>query len=135
LNQTHTIFAFHPAVAHLHGLEVTSPWKAPNPNYPSPHPDLLKAHYQTSIFASLTAAAEPLDDDDDEEEEEEEDLPEISSNHNEAVGIWAEDANRYPLVDWRLESLENEERDISSPGVEMKDVEVPPSGIRSCAVV
>jgi hypothetical protein len=134
LNQTHTIFAFHPAVAHLHGLEVTSPWKAPNPNYPSPHPDLLKAHYQTSIFASLTAAAEPLDDDDDDDEEEE-DLPENLSNHNEAVGIWAEDANRYPLADWRLESFENEERDISSPGVEGKDVEVPLLDIQRCAVV
>ena len=72
LYQTHKIFAFHPAVAHLHGLEVTSPWKEPNPMYPGPHHDLLEAHYQTSIFASLSAAAELLDDDDDEEEEEEE---------------------------------------------------------------
>ena len=45
LYQTHKIFAFHPAVAHLHGLEVTSPWKEQNLMYPSPHRDLLDAHY------------------------------------------------------------------------------------------
>jgi len=77
--QTHQIFAFHPAVAHLHGLEVTSPWKEPNPLYPAPHHDLLGAHYQTSIFASLSAAAEPLDNDDDDSDDEE--LPEIPSSH------------------------------------------------------
>ena len=63
LYQTHKIFAFHPAVAHLRGLEVTSPWKDQNLMYPSPQRDLLEAHYQTSIFASLSAAVEPLDDD------------------------------------------------------------------------
>jgi len=55
---------------------------------------------------------EPLDDDDDGDEEEE--LLEISSNHNEAVGIWVDDPNRYPPVEWRLD---NEEGDISSLGV------------------
>jgi len=94
LYQTHKIFAFHPAVTHLHGLEVTSPWKAPNPMYPGPHHDLREAHYQTSIFASLSAAAEPLDDDDDDDDDDDEELPEILSNHNEAVGIWADDPNR-----------------------------------------
>ena len=62
--QTHRIFAFHPAVAHLHGLEVTSLWKEPRPMYP-----VLRAHYQSPIFASLSAAAEPLDDDDDEDDD------------------------------------------------------------------
>ena len=71
LYQTHKIFAFYPAVTHFHGLEITSPWTEPNPMYPGPHHDLLRAHYQTSIFASLSAAVEPLDDDDDEE------LPEL----------------------------------------------------------
>jgi hypothetical protein len=99
LYQTHKIFPFHPAVAHLDGLEVTSPWKEPNRMYPSPHTELLKAHFQTSIFASLSAAAEPLDDDDDDDEPE---LPEILSNHNEAVRIWADDPNRYPPAEWSL---------------------------------
>jgi hypothetical protein len=81
LYQTHKIFTFHPAVAHLHSLEVTSPWKEQNPMYPSPHHDLLEAHYQTSIFASLSAAVEPLDDDDSDDDDEE--LSEISFNHNE----------------------------------------------------
>ena len=84
--QTHKIFAFHPAVAHLHGLEVTSPWKEPRPMYPVPHHDLLRAHYQTSIFASLSAVAEPLDDDDDDDDDEPELLPEIPSNHNKRSG-------------------------------------------------
>jgi len=65
LYQTHKIFAFHPVVTHLHGLEVTSPWKEPNIMYPHPHHDLLKAHYQASIFTSLSAATEPLHDEDD----------------------------------------------------------------------
>jgi hypothetical protein len=120
LYQTHKIFSFHPAVAHLHGLPVTSPWKAPNPLYPSPHIELLKAHFQTSIFASLSAAAEPLDEDGDDELE----LPEIPSNHNnEAVRIWVDDPNRYPPAEWRLD---NEERDKST---------APPSDFRSLAVV
>ena len=80
------IFAFHPAVTHLQGLEVTSPWKETNPMYPAPHHELLRAHYQTSIFASLSAAAKPLDDDDDDNDHNK-DLPDIPSDHNEAVGI------------------------------------------------
>jgi len=99
LYQTHQIFAFHPAVAHLHGLKVTSPWKEPNPLYPAPHHDLLRAHYQTSIFASLSAAAEPLDDDDDDDDndDDDEELPEIpSTGHYEAIKIWANDPNQYP---------------------------------------
>ena len=39
--------------------------------YPSPHHDLLEAHYQTSIFASLSAAVKLLDDDDDDTDHEE----------------------------------------------------------------
>jgi hypothetical protein len=132
LYQTHKIFPFHPAVAHLHGLQVTSPWKAPNPLYPSPHNELLKAHFQTSIFASLSAAAEPLDEDDDDDDEPE--LPEIPSNHdNEAVRVWVDDPNRYPPAEWRLD---NEERDKSTAGVSnRKDVEIPPSDFRNLAVV
>jgi len=123
LYQTHKIFAFHPAVTHLHGLEVTSPWKESDPMYPGPHHDLLEAHYETSIFASLSAAAEPLDDDDGDDGEEEEELAEISSDRNEAVGIWAGDPDQYPPVEWRLD---NEERDNSSSGVpKCEDVEVP----------
>jgi len=100
--------------------------------YPSPHQELLRAHFQTSIFASLSAAAEPLDDDDDDDEEEDDELPEISSDHNEAVGIWASDSNRYLPVEL---GLVNEERDNSSSWVlKFKDVEVPPLGSRSCAV-
>jgi hypothetical protein len=93
--------------------------------YPGPHHDLLKAHYQTSIFASLVAGVEPLDDDDEEEEEKE--LPEIPSQ---PVQIWADDTNRYPLGDRKLD---NEEQDNSSPGV-LKDVEVQPPS-QSCAAV
>jgi len=104
LYQTHKIFAFHPAVAHLHGLEVTSPWKELNPMYPAPHHDLLKDHYQTSISASISAAVEPLDDDDGDDDKEEEELLEFSSDHNEAVGIWAGNPNQYPPVEWRLDN-------------------------------
>jgi hypothetical protein len=82
--QTHKIFVFHPAVAGLHNLEVTSPWKAPNPMYPPPHDDLLKAHFQTSILASLSATAEPLADDDDDYDES---IPaEVSHVPNDALG-------------------------------------------------
>jgi hypothetical protein len=53
--------------------------------------------------------------------------------NNEVVRIWADDPNRYPPTEWRLD---NEERDNSSPGVpKCKDVEVPASDFRSCAVV
>ncbi|KAF5375896.1 hypothetical protein D9615_008226 [Tricholomella constricta] len=76
--ETHEIFAFHPAVAHLHGLQVTSPWQATNSLYPNPHQELLKAHFQTSIFTSLSAAAKPLESDNYDELE----LPEIPSNHD-----------------------------------------------------
>ena len=92
--------------------------------YPCPHQELLRAHFQTSVFASLSAAAEPLELDDDDEG-----LPEISSDHNEAVGIWASDSSQYPPVEWRPDI---EERDNSSP---CRDVEVPQSGSRNCAVV
>ena len=100
--------------------------------YPSPHNELLKAHYQASIFASLSAAAEPLDvvvDDDDDEPE----LPELPSNYdNEAVRIWADDPNQYPPAEWRLD---NEKRDKSSPGVSnRRDVESRPLDFRSFAV-
>jgi hypothetical protein len=101
LYQTHKIISFHPAVAHLHGLQVTSPWKALNPLYPSPHKELIKAHFQTSIFTSLSAPVEPLGEDDDDDDELE--LPELPSSHdNEAVRIWANDPNRYPPAEWRL---------------------------------
>ena len=120
LYQTHKIVVFHPVVACLQGLEVTSPWKDPNPKYPSPHNDLLAAHFQTSIFASLSAATEPLDDNNDNEDEDEDDDDydndnddderELPSNHNnEAVRIWADDPNRYPPAEWRLD---NERVDI-----------------------
>jgi len=125
LYQTHKIFAFHPAVTHLHGLEVTSPWKEPNSMYPGPHHELLKAHFQTSIFASLSAAAEPWDDDDDSDDDEE--LLEIPSDCNEVIRIWASDPNH--------RRLNNEERDNSNPRVsKSKDVEVPLSETSSCAV-
>jgi len=88
--------------------------------YPAPHDELLRAHYQTSIFASLSVPAEPLDDDDDDNDDE--DLPEISSDHNEAFGIWVSDSNLYLPVELRLD---NEDRDLS--------VDVPLSGSR-CAV-
>ncbi|KAF5375929.1 hypothetical protein D9615_008225 [Tricholomella constricta] len=121
--ETHKIFAFHPAIAHLHGLQVASPWKALNSLYPSPHKELLEAHFQTSIFTSLSAAAEPSDDDDDDDELE---FPEIPSNHdNEAVRIWAEDPDRYPPAEWRLD---DEEWDTSTAGVpDPRDVEIHPS--------
>jgi hypothetical protein len=48
--------------------------------FPAPHHDLLRAHFQTSIFASLSAAAEPLDDDEDEDEDDEEELSENLSD-------------------------------------------------------
>ena len=92
--------------------------------YPGPHQELLSAHFQTSVFASLSAAAEPLELDDDDEDDEE-----LPSDHNEAVGIWASDSSQYPLVEW---SPDIEEWDNSSP---CKDVEVPQSGSRNCAVV
>ena len=108
LYQTHKIFSFHPTAAHLHGLEVDSPWKVGNPKYPAPHNELLRTHFQTSIFTSLSAAAEPSDGD-------ELELSEISSNHDrEAVSIWADDPYRYPPAEWRLD---NEERGKSSPAV------------------
>jgi hypothetical protein len=87
LYQTHKTFAFHPAVAHFHSLEVTSPWKGASPIYPSPHEDLLKAHL--SIFSSV-AAAETLDGNDHNDDDSE--LVEITPIHNEAVRIWAEDS-------------------------------------------
>jgi hypothetical protein len=57
-----------------------------------------------------------------------EELPEISSNHNDVVRIWANDSTWYPLVD--------EEQDNSSPEVlKGKDlVEVPLSGSQSCVI-
>ena len=91
--------------------------------FPDPHHELLKTHFQTSIFASLSAAAEPLDDDNDDDDGDDEELPEIPSDHNEAVRIWAS-------------RLDNEERDNSNPRVsKCKDVEVPPSETPSCAVL
>jgi hypothetical protein len=131
LYQTHKIFPFHPAAAHLSGLEVTSPWQQPNPFYPSPHSEFLKAHYQVAIYASLSAAAESLDDDDDDDKPE---LPEIPSNgDNETVKVWAEDPNRYPPAEWRLD---DEEGDKSIPEVSnRKDVEIPPLASRSFATL
>ena len=140
LYQMHKIFSFHPSVAHLEGLDVTSPRKAPNQMYPGPHNELPDAHFQTSIFASLSAPAEPMDEDEDEDEnyDDEPELLEIPANHdNEAVSIWAKalqvDPNGYPPAEWRLD---NEERDKPSPGLSnLKNVENSLSDLRSFAVV
>ena len=78
--------------------------------YPGPHRELLDAHFQTSISASLSAAAEPLEDDDHDDDDDE--LLEIPSDHNEAVRIWASDSNQGPPVDLRHD---NDKRDNSIP--------------------
>lgn len=119
LYQTHRIFAFHPAVAHLHGLEVTSPWKVTCPIYPPPHEDLLKAHYQTSIFSSSAPDDEGDDDsnshdndnggsgDDDDKDNnyDTEPLGIIAAVHNEDVRIWAEDPSQWPPAEWSLDAV------------------------------
>jgi len=69
--------------------------------YPGPHQTSLKLIIRHPSLLPYLQLQKLLDDDDDDEEEEEE-LPEISSNYNEAVGIWADDPNRYLPVEWRL---------------------------------
>jgi hypothetical protein len=93
LYQTHKIFAFHPTIADLHDLEVTSPWKGASLIYPGPYEDLLKAHFQTSIFSSV-AAVEPLEDNDNNDDDndgndgdDDWELVEITPIHIEAIRI------------------------------------------------
>ena len=69
LDQSHKIFAFHPAVARLHGLEVTTSWTNSSEQYPPPHATLLKDHFMSAIYSSLKASeeveeADDIDDDD-----------------------------------------------------------------------
>ena len=122
LYQMHKIFSFHLSVAHLEGLDVTSPRKAPNQMYPGPHNELPDAHFQTSIFASLSAPAEPMEEDEDEDEDcgDESELLEIPANHD----------NEAP-AEWRLD---NEERDKPSPGVSNWKDEISPSDLRSFVI-
>jgi hypothetical protein len=83
--------------------------------FPAPHEDLLKAHYQTSMFPSVAAAAQPLGHDDYDDDDDPE-LPEIAPIRNEAVTIWADD----PTVG---RPIDVEERDTSSAGTpKCKDV-------------
>jgi hypothetical protein len=113
LYQTHRIFAFHPAVAHLHGLEVTSPWKVSSPIYPAPHKDLLETHYKTSIFSSSASDNKDNNDSDssdddgnntssngDEDNNHDTELLGIAAVHNEDVRIWVEDPNQWPPAEW-----------------------------------
>jgi hypothetical protein len=94
--------------------------------YPAPQEELLQAHFQTSIFSSLSAAAEPLEDDDDDDLE----LPELPSIHNEAVRIWVNDPNRYPPPEWALDVEDKYSARVSK----YKDVEVSTS-FGSCGIV
>jgi hypothetical protein len=68
--------------------------------YPAPHKELLKAHYQTSVFSSV----ELLDDNDDDSGLL---IPPI---HNEAIRIWAEDPNQWPPAEWALDTGEVQDK-------------------------
>jgi hypothetical protein len=69
---------------------------SPNSRYPAPHKELLKAHFETALSVSLTAAAaaEPLDNYDDEYDEDE--VSDIAHIPNDAVKIWAGHSHEWP---------------------------------------
>jgi len=74
--------------------------------YPSPHHDLLRAHYQTSV---LSAAAEPLDNDDNEDES-----WGTPGNSIRLLGIWLDGSNQYELH--KGTKLVNHQGDLNSIG-------------------
>ena len=127
--QTHRIFAFHPSVAGLHDVQVTFARQGNNLKYPALHPDLLRAHFETSVWASMSAAAEPLAGDD-------EDETKVSSVLNDAVKTWANDSSQWPPNEWSLDTegavpSENH-TDMTSPGpllgCNQMELEIAPRG-------
>jgi hypothetical protein len=89
--QTHKIYAFHPATARLQDVEVKAPWNSPNALYPSPLPTFLEMHYAASIAKAMKGGAD--DDelyDDDENFEGPSELAEVEDEQmqDEQVIIW-----------------------------------------------